>query len=146
MRMLIQRVKEAQVIADGELFGKIEKGVLVFFGVHRDDSLEQTSWLAQKLVNLRIFEDDQGKMNRSVQDIGGEVLIISQFTLYGDCTCGRRPDFGPTKPPCEAEEIYNQFVSEVKELLGKAATGKFGAYMEVSLINDGPVTFLVEKK
>lgn len=146
MRIVIQRVKEASVIADGELSGKIKKGLLVFLGVHKDDVPENTQWLINKLVNLRIFEDANGKMNLSVKDVQGEILVVSQFTLYGNCNNGRRPDFIDTAPPPIATKLYEKFVSEVAQEMGAVQTGRFGAYMEVSLVNDGPVTFILDSK
>ena len=145
MRMVIQRVKEASVVADGQLTGRIGQGLLVFFGVHSEDASVTTQWMADKLVNLRIFSDDQGKMNLSVQDVKGQILVVSQFTLYGDCSQGRRPDFGHSAPPQVAEPIYDKFVREVGLVIPDVATGRFGAMMEVSLVNDGPVTFIVER-
>ncbi len=142
MRALIQRVKRASVTVDCEVTGQIGPGLLVFLGISREDRLEDTKWLADKVSCLRIFPDEADKMNLNVRDVGGEILVVSQFTLYGDCNQGRRPDFGPTAPPQVAEPIYEKFVAE----LGVAKTGKFGAKMEVTLVNDGPVTFLVETK
>lgn len=145
MRVLIQRVKEAKVEVEGEVVGAIEQGMLVFLGLHKEDIAENTRWMVDKLLNLRIFEDENGKMNLSIQDIKGEMLVVSQFTLYGSCTKGRRPEFTKTMQGSDAEKIYHQFVEEAKESIGSVETGIFGAKMEVSLINDGPVTFLVEK-
>lgn len=143
MRIVIQRVKEAKVIVEGKITGSINQGLLVFLGVHKDDLPEQTSWLVQKLVNLRIFTDDQGKMNLSVKDVKGGILLVSQFTLYGNCLEGRRPDFIQAAPPTLAEPIYEKFGLEVVNELGSVQKGVFGAKMEVSLINDGPVTFII---
>jgi D-tyrosyl-tRNA(Tyr) deacylase len=146
MRLLIQRVLEAKVVVDQEVVGKIGKGLLVFLGIHKDDTPQKTGWLVKKLATLRIFEDDEGKMNRSVSDVGGEVLVVSQFTLYGNCMNGRRPDFISTMRGVEAEAIYEKFVLEVKQEVGAVQTGKFGAYMQVTLLNDGPVTFIIDGK
>jgi len=144
MRIVIQRVSEAKVTVEEKICGKIGKGLLVLLGLHKNDKPEQTIWLVNKLVNLRIFQDENAKMNLSLKDIKGEALIVSQFTLYGNCTNGRRPDFIDTAPPDIAERIYEKFVKEVEKELGSVQTGKFGAYMEVSLVNDGPVTFILE--
>lgn len=145
MRALIQRVKETQVTVEGNVVGKIGEGLLVFLGVHAEDAEDMIPWLVEKVIHLRIFEDEAGKMNRSVKDIGGEVLVVSQFTLYGNCSAGRRPSFTETMPPDRAKEMYQAFVGRVKELLGKVETGEFGALMEISLLNHGPATFLIEK-
>ncbi|SCA62602.1 D-aminoacyl-tRNA deacylase [Chlamydiales bacterium SCGC AG-110-P3] len=146
MRLLVQRVKHASVEVDSEIIGKIEAGVLVFLGVRKGDVDADIAWLANKLVNLRMFRDDNGKMNRSLQDVRGEVLIVSQFTLYSDCSQGRRPDFFAAAEPSVAEAMYHQFVEKVRTLLGKVETGRFGALMQVSLVNDGPVTFIIDGK
>lgn len=144
MKVVVQRVKEASVTVNGEVTGQIGKGLLVLFGVKNGDRPEETTWLLNKLVNLRIFSDEQGKMNLSVKEIGGEILLVSQFTLYGDCKNGRRPDFFESAPPDVAEAIYDKFVAEVAREMGKVHTGRFGAMMEVRLINDGPVTLIIE--
>ena len=146
MRVVVQRVKEAKVEVDSEVVGAIEQGLLVFLGVHLDDRPEETQWLVNKLINLRCFQDKDGKMNLNLKDIEGQALIISQFTLYANCTRGRRPDFIQTAQPETAEKIYDKFVAEVKQELGSVQTGQFGAYMRVSLINDGPVTFVIDSK
>jgi D-aminoacyl-tRNA deacylase len=145
MRMVVQRVKEAKVAVDGKVVGHIGKGVLVFFAVHKDDAPEGTLWLAQKLIHLRIFPDAQGKMNLSLQDLKGSALIVSQFTLYGNCLEGRRPDFIESAPPLKAEPIYKKFIEEVRRDIAHVETGVFGAEMQVNLINDGPVTFIIDK-
>lgn len=144
MRVVVQRVKQASVVVDNAVCGEIQRGLLVFLGIHKEDRPEQTLWLVNKLKNLRIFSDEQGKMNLSVQDIKGEILVVSQFTLYGDCTDGRRPDFTKCAAGLEAVTIYEKFVAEVKAAMGSVQTGIFGAKMEVSLLNDGPVTFIIE--
>lgn len=146
MRIVVQRVKEASVKVDGQVVGKIGKGVLALFAVHKEDKPDRTLWLAQKLLHLRMFSDAAGKMNLSVQEAKGEVLVVPQFTLYGNCIEGRRPDFFESAPPDIAKPIYEKFVSEVKHDLGTVQTGVFGAYMEVSLVNDGPVTFIIDSK
>jgi len=144
MRLLIQRVKQAQVKIEGQIVGQIKGGLLVFFAVHREDQPSKTLWLVQKLIHLRIFADEQGKMNRSLLDVHGEVLVVSQFTLYGNCKEGRRPDFFASAPPEIAQPIYEKFIEEVRQEIPYVQTGTFGAYMEVSLINDGPITFLID--
>lgn len=144
MRIVVQRVKEASVTIAGEVVGKIEKGLLVLFGVRNGDKPTATPWLVNKLVNLRLFSDEQGKMNLSVKECAGEILVVSQFTLYGNCKNGRRPDFMESAPPALAEKIYNKFVSEVSKEMGGVQTGRFGAMMDVQLINDGPVTLIVD--
>lgn len=145
MRVLIQRVKKAKVTVNDEIVGAIEQGILLFLGVHKDDESSKILRLVEKVVNLRIFEDEAGKMNRSLVDVGGGLLVVSQFTLYGNCDQGRRPSFIETMPPDQAEKLYEAFVAKGRELLGeeRVATGQFGAEMAVELINDGPVTFLL---
>ncbi len=144
MRLLMQRVSSARVDVDGKTVGQIGKGILAFLGIHKADEMQKTEWLAQKLVNLRIFSDEQGKMNLSLLDIQGEVLIVSQFTLYGQCAQGRRPDFFEAAHPDVAIKLYERFIADVKSLGPKVETGIFGALMQVHLVNDGPVTFLLE--
>jgi D-tyrosyl-tRNA(Tyr) deacylase len=145
MRIVVQRVSQAKVTVEGKVTGSIEKGLLVLLGVHKDDLPEHTTWLVSKLVNLRIFEDDQGKMNLCVKDVGGEILVVSQFTLYGNCVSGRRPDFLMSAPPAQAIPLYEKFVAEVSQEMGRVQTGIFGATMQVALVNDGPVTFVIDK-
>jgi D-aminoacyl-tRNA deacylase len=144
MRLLVQRVASAKVEVDGKIVGKIGRGLLVFFGVHKGDAPDKAPAMAGKLCNLRIFPDENGKMNLSCKDVGGDVLVVSQFTLYGDCSRGRRPSFVDALGGDEAETIYERFASGVKNEMGSVQTGEFGAEMQVSLINDGPATFLVE--
>lgn len=144
MKGLIQRVKRASVTIDDELYSKIDAGILVLLGVEKGDSEENADKLAEKLVKLRIFEDENGKMNKSVQDIGGEILVVSQFTLAGDCKKGTRPSFDKAELPQRANELYEYFVSKVESLGIATQTGSFGAMMDVELINDGPVTFMLE--
>ena len=144
MRGCVQRVSQAQVVVDEEITGQIESGLLVLLGVAPSDTEADLQWLADKLVNLRIFPDDAGKMNRSLIDTGGAMLVVSQFTLYGDCRKGRRPSFVDAAPPEQAERMYQQFVHYVAGQGVDVATGKFRAEMQVSLTNDGPVTLLLD--
>lgn len=146
MRLVCQRVKRAKIEVNQQISGEIGPGILAFLGIHRNDTPEKTHWLVNKLVHLRLFEDGKGKMNRSVKEIGGEILVVSQFTLYANCTNGRRPDFFAAAPPIQAELIYEKFVCEVKKELGQVQTGIFGALMEVFSINHGPVTLILEEK
>lgn len=145
MKALIQRVKEASVTIDGELYSKIGKGLLVFVGVEKGDEKINAERLASKIVNLRIFEDENEKMNLSVKDVLGEILVVSQFTLCGDCKKGTRPSFDASAPLDIAESLYEYFTEQVKQSNLPVKTGKFRAMMDVALINDGPVTFWVEK-
>lgn len=144
MKIVLQRVKEAKVVVDGKTVGSIQKGLLALLGIHKEDTPEKIAWGVNKLVNLRIFSDAQDKMNLSLKDIQGEALIVSQFTLYGNCVNGRRPDFMESAPPSLAEALYENFLESLKKEGVKVESGVFGAYMEVSLINDGPVTLLLE--
>ena len=144
MKILIQRVKEASVTINNELYSSINKGILAFVGIEKEDSIEQVEKAAKKIVNLRIFPDENDKMNRSLLDVNGEMLIVSQFTLCGDCKKGTRPSFDKSAPPEIANNLYENFVSEVGKLGIKTQTGKFAAMMDVALINDGPVTFIIE--
>ena len=145
MKALIQRVKSASVTIEGELFSSISKGILVFLGVEKSDEKENAQKLADKILKLRIFEDENEKMNLSVSDVKGEVLIVSQFTLCGDCKKGTRPSFDNSAPLDKAIELYEYFVELIKQSGLKIETGKFRAHMDVSLVNNGPVTFLLEK-
>ena len=144
MKVLIQRVKKAGVDIEGENFSAIDKGILALVGIEKGDTKEPVEKLARKVVNLRIFPDENDKMNRSLIDIQGEMLIVSQFTLCGDCKKGTRPSFDKSAPPQIANELYEYFVTQIQSYGIKTGTGKFGAMMEVSLINDGPVTFMLE--
>jgi len=146
MRLLIQRVNQASVEVENRVVGSIGKGILVLFGCHADDKPSQIEYLANKLLNLRFFKDDQGKMNRSVLDIKGEILVVSQFTLYADCQTGRRPSFTQSLNPELAKQYYNQYIDILKKSSLNIQTGEFGAYMRVSLVNDGPVTFILDAK
>lgn len=144
MRAVIQRSKEASVTVDGEIIGTIDKGLVVLLGVQASDDHNAIKWMADKIINLRIFEDENNKMNLSLKDTGGEMLIVSQFTLYGDCRKGRRPGYSKAAPPALAEEIYEKFISEVQANNITVATGQFQAMMDVQLINDGPVTLMLD--
>lgn len=145
MKALIQRVKRASVTIGGELYSKIGKGLLVFLGVEKEDTVENCEKLSQKVLNLRIFEDENDKMNLSVNDVKGEILVVSQFTLCGDCKKGTRPSFDKAAHPDIAVKLYEDFVEKIRASGLKTETGKFRAMMDVELINDGPVTFMVEK-
>ena len=144
MKVLIQRVKQASVTIDGKLHSSIEKGILALVGIEKEDTSEQVEKLARKVANLRIFPDENDKMNLSLIDTKGEMLIVSQFTLCGDCRKGTRPSFDKSAPPDIANKLYEEFVSKIQEYGIKTGTGVFGAMMEVELINDGPVTFMLE--
>jgi D-tyrosyl-tRNA(Tyr) deacylase len=146
MRAVVQRVSQARVVIDHEVVGQIGHGLLVLLGVTHGDTPEQAYWLADKVVGLRIFNDDEGKMNRSLADVGGGMLIVSQFTLYGDCRKGRRPSFIEAAPPEIANSLYETFVEAVRALGIPTATGRFAAMMQVELVNDGPVTLIVDSK
>jgi D-tyrosyl-tRNA(Tyr) deacylase len=140
----MQRVKQAAVHVDGNCVGRIDRGWLILFAVHRDDTIEDLRWLADKCVDLRAFSDEQGKMNRSVIDIGGEMLIVSQFTLAGDCRKGRRPSFDNAAEPSIAKQYYEMFCQHVAQRGVPVQKGIFQADMQVSLVNDGPVTFVID--
>jgi D-tyrosyl-tRNA(Tyr) deacylase len=144
MRAVIQRVSSADVKVDGELVGATDGGLMVLLGVKQGDEQKQADWLAKKIANLRIFEDDAGKMNLSVLDVGGSALVVSQFTLYGDCSKGRRPSFIGAAAPDEADKLYRHFCQRLSEQGCPVQTGRFQASMEVSLVNDGPVTLILE--
>ena len=146
MRAVIQRVKKSSVIVNNKIIGKIGSGLLVFLGVTREDEKKDAVYLAEKIPNLRVFEDKNSKMNRSLLETGGELLVVSQFTLLGDCRKGRRPSFSKAAGPDKAKELYEYFVSQVKLRGVKVKTGQFRAIMSVSLINDGPVTLIVESQ
>ena len=146
MRAVIQRVKSAEVRVDGRVSGRIGKGLLVFVGMARGDGEEDLTYLTTKLPDLRIFEDDSGKFNLSLRDVKGELLIVSQFTLYGDCRKGRRPSFTEAEDPALARDLYDRFISRLKDQNIPVQTGEFQAKMEVHLVNDGPVTLLLDSK
>lgn len=146
MRALIQRVKEARVDIAGDTVGRIGEGILVLLGAGEDDSEVDAEYLAEKILTLRIFEDPDGKMNLSVTDTGGSLLVVSQFTLYGDCRKGRRPSFDRAAPPEIAEALYEEFVSKLRAGGAHVETGRFRATMDVHLVNSGPVTLLLDSK
>jgi len=144
MRLVIQRVREARVTVNDGVTGSIRTGLLVFLGVSRTDTVEDADYLTGKLLGLRIFPDEDGKMNRNVQEAGGSLLIVSQFTLYGDCRKGRRPSFDQAAPPDQAQDLYNYFVESAKRGPVPVETGVFQAIMQVHIVNDGPVTILID--
>jgi len=144
MRVVLQRVSSAQVRVDDAEVGRIGRGLLVFVGVGKDDGSEDIDYMVGKIRDLRIFEDDDGRMNWSVVDSGGELLVVSQFTLYGDCQRGRRPSFDAAAPPDQARALYDQLVGKLRASGLKVETGQFQAMMDVELVNDGPVTLIVE--
>lgn len=146
MRAVIQRVSEASVEVSNEVVGEIDRGLLVLLGVARDDTSTDADYLAEKIVNLRIFSDDEGKMNRSLLETRGSMLVVSQFTLYGDVRRGRRPSYSDAAEPARATEIYEYFVDRARSFGLKVETGVFQAMMQVRLINDGPVTILVDSR
>ncbi len=144
MRLVVQRVARSRVLVDGGVVGEIGRGLLILLGVTHDDTREDANTLANKAVDLRIFEDDQGKMNRSLLDVAGSALVVSQFTLYGDCRKGRRPSFDAAARPEPARGLYEEFVRAVAARGVHVVTGTFQAHMQVELVNDGPVTLLLE--
>jgi D-tyrosyl-tRNA(Tyr) deacylase len=145
MKLVIQRVKEASASINGKIIGKINKGFLVLLGISQEDTEEKIDWLVKKLINLRIMADKDGKMNLKLADVGGEILVVSQFTLFADCKKGNRPSFIAAASPEKAEKLYNLFIKKLKEEKAKIKTGEFGAMMQISLINDGPVTIILER-
>jgi D-aminoacyl-tRNA deacylase len=145
MKIIMQRVANASVYIDGQPISQISQGLLILFGAEKQDNLDKVNYLADKALTLRIFKDDKGKMNFSCLNISGEILIVSQFTLTGDCNKGRRPSFDNSAQPKEAEFFYRQFVKKVSESGLTVKEGKFGANMQVELVNDGPVTFFLNR-
>jgi D-tyrosyl-tRNA(Tyr) deacylase len=145
MKAVIQRVTSASVVVGNQTVGSIDQGILVFIGVEKNDSEAKADWLAEKICGLRIFYDENGKMNRSVQEVGGSLLVVSQFTLAGNCAKGKRPSFDTAAPSDEGKRLYEYFVETVKKLDIPVQTGIFQADMQVSLVNDGPVTFILER-
>jgi D-tyrosyl-tRNA(Tyr) deacylase len=146
MRAVIQRVKESSVKVDDQIISQISRGLLVLLGVDQQDLHPDADYLVNKIANLRIFEDHNGKMNRSLLEVGGEILVVSQFTLMGDCHKGRRPSFAAAADPVRAAELYEYFIEQVKKIEISVKAGRFGAMMQVSLVNDGPVTLIVESR
>ena len=149
MRAVLQRVTSARVQVDEHTVGEIGKGLLILLGVAREDAGPDASWLAEKVAALRIFQDPEGRMNLSIKETGGSSLVVSQFTLMGNCRKGRRPGFDKAAPPDQAEQLYEKFVDLLRAELGpeiEVATGSFGAYMSVSLVNDGPVTLILDSR
>jgi len=146
MRAVIQRVDQACVRINSQLYSAIDQGLLVLLGVEKGDSEKDADYILEKTVNLRIFEDDLGKMNLSLTDVAGDMLVVSQFTLLGDCINGRRPSFTGAEEPAKANDLYEYFVSKAASKVKKLATGKFQAMMKVELVNNGPVTMLVDSK
>ncbi len=144
MRAVVQRVASARVEVEGDVRGRIDRGLLVLLGVAQGDTPKEAIWLADKIAGLRVFEDDAGKMNLSLEDVGGSMLVVSQFTLLGDCRKGRRPSFTGAAPPEDADQLYQVFVDRVREQGVPVETGVFQARMQVHLVNDGPVTLLLD--
>ena len=145
MKLVLQRVANAGVYIEGQTVAKISQGLLIFFGVEKQDNSDKVNYLADKALKLRIFQDDKGKMNLSCLDVSGDVLVISQFTLAGDCTRGKRPSFDNAAQPKEAKFLYRQFIEKVAESGLTVKEGQFGANMQVELVNDGPVTFFLSR-
>lgn len=146
MRAVVQRVLYASCEVKGEIAGKIDKGLLIFLGIGKDDNEADIDYIIDKVINLRIFEDESGKMNLSVKDVGGSILLISQFTLFGDVRKGRRPSFDSAMPPDNAEILYEKSIQKFKNTNIKIETGRFKEMMKISLLNDGPVTILLDSK
>lgn len=146
MKLLLQRVKKASVTVDQKIISSIDRGFLIFLGIHIDDCENDIDWFINKILNLRIFEDENNKMNLTIHDISGEILVVSQFTLYANCMNGRRPAFIDAMKGDAAKNLYELFLLKLKNKFSHVESGLFGAMMEVSLINDGPATFIIEKK
>ena len=144
MRAVIQRVKEASVEVEGKEVGKISRGLLVLLGIGKEDTVRDMDWMIDKIIHLRIFETDEGKLDKSLLDVKGQLLLVSQFTLYGDCSKGRRPSFSNAMAVSEAKEFFEFFVSKAREKVEKVETGVFQASMNVSLVNEGPVTLIID--
>lgn len=146
MRTVVQRVSQAEVVIGGIPVARIGEGILALAAISRQDDEKDLLWMARKIIELRIFDDSQGKLNRSLQDIGGQLLLVPQFTLYGDCQKGRRPSYIEAAPPSEAEDMYQRFVSIVRQFMPGVQTGQFQATMEVTLTNSGPVTLILDSR
>ncbi len=146
MRVVVQRVHRARIEVDGTEIARIGRGILALVGVSREDARTDLEWMARKIVELRIFDDAEGRLNLSVRDIGGEVLLVSQFTLYGDCRKGRRPSYSDAAPSAEAERLYAEFLETVRGLMPSAQSGRFQAMMDVELVNAGPVTLILDSR
>jgi len=146
MRAVLQRVTRAEVVVDGTSVARIGKGILALVAISREDTVKDLNWMARKIVELRIFNDSGGKLNLSLEDAQGELLVVSQFTLYGDSRKGRRPSYSDAAPPAEAERMYEEFVAIVRRTLPGVQTGKFQAMMDVSLTNDGPITLILDSR
>jgi len=146
MRVVLQRVKESSVTVDQEVIGQIKQGFLLLVGVTHEDTIDQVNWLADKIAGLRVFEDEEERMNRSLQDVDGQILSVSQFTLYGDVKKGRRPAFTEAAKPDLANELYEAFNERLRAQGLTVETGQFGAMMDIALVNDGPVTLILEKE
>jgi D-tyrosyl-tRNA(Tyr) deacylase len=146
MKVVLQRAKDASVIVENETVGSIKSGLVLLVGIHQDDTEEELEWICNKILNLRIFDDDEGKMNLSVQDVRGELLVVSQFTLYGDARKGNRPSYIEAAGPQKAEKLYEEMIRYFKDHSDlNVQSGTFGAYMDVNLTNDGPVTIVLDK-
>ncbi len=146
MRAVVQRVSRAEVVIGGVSVGRIGEGILALVAISREDTEKDLLWMAKKIVELRIFDDQEGKLNLSLQDIHGQLMVVSQFTLYGDCRKGRRPSYTEAAPPSEAEKLYRDFLGIVRRLVPDVQTGQFQAIMEVTLTNSGPVTLILDSR
>jgi D-aminoacyl-tRNA deacylase len=146
MRVVVQRVDRAEVSVAGEIVGSIGRGILALVGIAREDTRTELEWMARKIVELRIFDDAEGKLNLSLKDIAGQLLLVSQFTLYGDCRKGRRPSYSDAAPPEQAEKLYAEFVEIARQLIPDIQNGRFQAMMEVGLVNNGPVTLIIDSR
>jgi D-tyrosyl-tRNA(Tyr) deacylase len=146
MRAVLQRVQAAEVAVDGNVVARIGKGILALVGLSREDTAEDFGWMARKIAELRIFNDSEGKLNLSLRDIHGDLLVVSQFTLYGDCRKGRRPSYSDAAAPAQAEKMYEEFLDIMRRTVPGLQTGKFQAMMKVSLVNDGPVTLILDSR